>query len=370
MQSRGRARMHELWEIFADQFPARPWLSGSRPGALDFLAATVSMWSGAREALAASRPQFSELLARIEADPRVAAIWARHWLSDDRGAAMRAPARPFVLGAALLLLVVAPARADGEDDLVALINARRAETRDCSGKQRPAASPLAPSPQLAQVDARTSAELGKALSSAGYLASTAATIVVGGPRDAHEALRQIEQHYCTSLLDARYSDIGVSRNGVTWRINIARPLIAQDLGDWRQAGQAVLRLVNDARSRPRRCGDRSFAAAPPLAWSDALAQAALVHSRDMAAHNYFDHADPTGATVAERASRIGYRWRVVGENIAAGQGSSQQVVAGWLASPGHCENIMAREFSEMGAAYAINPHSAMEIYWTQAFGAR
>jgi GST-like protein len=79
MQSRGRARLHELWEIFADQFPATPWLSGERLGALDILAATVSMWSGARKALAASRPAFSALLGRIEADPRVAAVWARHW---------------------------------------------------------------------------------------------------------------------------------------------------------------------------------------------------------------------------------------------------------------------------------------------------
>ena len=278
-------------------------------------------------------------------------------------------ARWLLLLAAALVFADA-ARAEGEDDLVELINARRAEPRDCAGKERPAASPLAPSAALAQVDARTSSELGKALSKAGYLASSAATIVVSGPRDARAALRQIEQHYCTSLLDARYSDIGVSRAGSTWRINIARPLIAKDLGDWRQAGQAVLELVNKARARPRVCGERPFAAARPLSWNDALAQAALVHSRDMAARNYFDHADPNGATVAQRASRSGYRWRVVGENIAAGQGSARQVVAGWLASPGHCENIMSREFAEMGAAYAINPHSAMEIYWTQAFGAR
>ena len=79
MQERGRARLHELWEIFADQFPATPWLSGDRIGALDILAATVSMWSGARKALAKSRPDFSALLARIEADPRVAAVWAKHW---------------------------------------------------------------------------------------------------------------------------------------------------------------------------------------------------------------------------------------------------------------------------------------------------
>ena len=79
MEERGRARLHELWDIFAYQFAATPWLSGDRIGALDILAATVSMWSGARKALATSRPDFSALLARIEADPRVAAVWARHW---------------------------------------------------------------------------------------------------------------------------------------------------------------------------------------------------------------------------------------------------------------------------------------------------
>jgi GST-like protein len=79
MQTRGKARLHELWQIFADQFPAAPWLSGERLGALDILAATVSKWSGARKALAESRPEFAGLLARIEADPRIAAVWARHW---------------------------------------------------------------------------------------------------------------------------------------------------------------------------------------------------------------------------------------------------------------------------------------------------
>ena len=79
MQTRGRARLHELRELFADQFPATPWLSGDRLGAPDILAATVSMWSCARKALAASRPEFSALLAGIGADPRVAAVWARHW---------------------------------------------------------------------------------------------------------------------------------------------------------------------------------------------------------------------------------------------------------------------------------------------------
>ncbi|MGZ8260904.1 MAG: CAP domain-containing protein [Caldimonas sp.] len=279
------------------------------------------------------------------------------------------PARwPLLLAAALVL--PGAVRAEGEAELVELINARRAEPRDCAGKERRAGSPLAPSAALARVEARTSAELGKALGNVGYLASTAATIIISGPRGARDALRQIEQHYCASLLNAGFADIGVSRSGSTWRINIARPLIAKDLGDGRVAGQEVLRLVNEARGRPRTCGARAFGAVRPLAWNDTLAQAAIAHSRDMATHDYFDHADAAGATVAERAARSGYRWRVVGENIAAGQGSAEQVVAGWLASPGHCRNIMSRDFAHMGAAYAINGQSEMEIYWTQTFGSR
>jgi GST-like protein len=72
-------RLHYLWEVFADTFPARPFLTGARIGALDLLAAVVSKWSGSRKHLAAARPEFSALLARIESEPRVAPIFARHW---------------------------------------------------------------------------------------------------------------------------------------------------------------------------------------------------------------------------------------------------------------------------------------------------
>ena len=58
----------------------------------------------------------------------------------------------------------------------------------------------------------------------------------------------------------------------------------------------------------------------------------------------------------------------VGENIAAGQGEPADVVAGWLASPGHCANIMSPDFAEMGAAYALRPGSTRAIWWTQTFG--
>src|SRR4051794_8917098 len=98
----------------------------------------------------------------------------------------RASAAAIVLAVSVALAAPGAAVAQGEDDLVALINARRPETRDCAGKQRPASSPLGPSLALARVEATTSADLGKALAASGYLASTAATILVSGPRDPAE----------------------------------------------------------------------------------------------------------------------------------------------------------------------------------------
>ena len=75
-----RARLHRLWEVFADQFPARgAYLGGAAPGALDMLAAVVSRWSGARAHLRAQRPELHGLLMRVERDPVLAPVFARHW---------------------------------------------------------------------------------------------------------------------------------------------------------------------------------------------------------------------------------------------------------------------------------------------------
>lgn len=74
-----RAQLHRHWEIFADQFPAHPFLSGEAPGALDLLAAVVSKWSGTRPHLRAHRPAFYETLLAIEQQASVAGVFTRHW---------------------------------------------------------------------------------------------------------------------------------------------------------------------------------------------------------------------------------------------------------------------------------------------------
>lgn len=74
-----RARLHRHWEMFADVFPARPYLNGKDLGALDLLAAVVSKWSGTRQHLERHRPAFHEALMRVEGHPDVAPVFARNW---------------------------------------------------------------------------------------------------------------------------------------------------------------------------------------------------------------------------------------------------------------------------------------------------
>lgn len=95
---------------------------------------------------------------------------------------------------------------------------------------------------------------------------------------------------------------------------------------------------------------------------------ASLHATDMAASNYFSHTGRDGSTSAQRVTRAGYHYRMTGENIAAGQLSPEEAVAGWLKSPTHCANLMNGRYTEMGVAFAVNATSSMGVYWVQLFG--
>jgi uncharacterized protein YkwD len=130
----------------------------------------------------------------------------------------------------------------------------------------------------------------------------------------------------------------------------------------------VVALVNDARSRPRSCGRVKFAPASPLSVSRKLSEAAGDHARDMARKNYFDHRGSNGSQPKDRVLRAGYAPRLTGENIAFGPVSAEEVVSGWLASPGHCQNIMDSRFEQIGVGLATGRKRG-RIYWVQNFGA-
>jgi uncharacterized protein YkwD len=60
----------------------------------------------------------------------------------------------------------------------------------------------------------------------------------------------------------------------------------------------------------------------------------------------------------------------VGENIAQGHGSVEEVVDAWLASPVHREHILSRAFLEIGLGLAFGRNNeGYQILWVQVFGA-
>lgn len=124
--------------------------------------------------------------------------------------------------------------------------------------------------------------------------------------------------------------------------------------------------INQWRASGAVCGSRgSFAPAPALAWDTQLTQAADAHSRDMAANDFFSHTGSGGSTLASRVDATGYAWRSLGENIAAGQASIDQVVDGWIASEGHCVNLLNPSFTEVGLACVSGTASTTyRTYWT------
>jgi uncharacterized protein YkwD len=133
---------------------------------------------------------------------------------------------------------------------------------------------------------------------------------------------------------------------------------------------SLLARINQVRASGANCGsDGVFGAAAPLTWNDKLAAAAEGHSKDMAAKNYFSHTSADGRTLGDRVNATGYAWTSLGENIAAGYPTANSVMDGWIASDGHCANLMNAGFAEVGVACV--PGTAGDTYstyWTMDLG--
>jgi uncharacterized protein YkwD/stress response protein SCP2 len=104
----------------------------------------------------------------------------------------------------------------------------------------------------------------------------------------------------------------------------------------------------------------------PLAVDQRLAAAAQAHSADMVRRGFFAHESPDGRQVWDRAVAAGYAYRKVAENIAAGQRTAEEVVRGWMESPGHRANILDRDLTQIGVGRADG--GSYGVYWTQVFG--
>ncbi|QPH39287.1 CAP domain-containing protein [Pedobacter endophyticus] len=123
----------------------------------------------------------------------------------------------------------------------------------------------------------------------------------------------------------------------------------------------LLKMVNDIRTAGCNCGSSIMPPVPAITWNHLLTAAAINQVSYMAAAKTLTHTSANGGSVGDRVTATGYKWRAVGENIAVGQKSEQEVFNAWLKSEGHCKNIMNAAFKEMGAA-------KVDSYWSQVFG--
>lgn len=150
----------------------------------------------------------------------------------------------------------------------------------------------------------------------------------------------------------------------------------------------VAAMVNQLRHRVAACSDPLGAdraehaegraasgalvrtARPELRSNRQLTAAAMRQARMMADSRQVSHRSMDGTTVRERSLQAGYRWRVIGENLAAGQRSIAEVLAQWLASASHCDNLLDERFTEFGVARAWSGGGADpgRVYWALVMG--
>ena len=204
---------------------------------------------------------------------------------------------------------------------------------------------------------------------AGYRSMTSAALHITNVPDDRDVERIVARQFCAQVTSRDLRDIGTYRRGPDVWLLVAAPFAPPAPMDRQTVSRRVLELTNQARSHARRCGAEAFPAAQPLTLAPAaLERAALVHSQDMANHDYLDHTGHDRSTPADRVTRTGYKWKAIGENLASGITTPEEVVNGWVGSPHHCENLMSSRFTQMAVAYAVNPASSGGIYWTQMFG--
>ena len=133
----------------------------------------------------------------------------------------------------------------------------------------------------------------------------------------------------------------------------------------------MLRLINHART------SRGLGA---VKVHTALDKAALSHSRDMIAHDYFAHSSYAGASVARRARGAGYsasgwsHWEV-GEVIAWGKssrGTPEAVFKAWMHSSEHRRIILIKRWRDVGLGTCRGTFKGLSgvVMYTVDFGRR
>ena len=103
----------------------------------------------------------------------------------------------------------------------------------------------------------------------------------------------------------------------------------------------------------------------PLRFNRKLGQAAMVQACDMSVNDFFDHRGSDGSRPQSRVRSAGYNDCIVAENLAWGYPRSEQIVSGWLNSPGHRRIMLHPRVEEFGIGISQGPKGP---YWVLVVG--
>lgn len=98
--------------------------------------------------------------------------------------------------------------------------------------------------------------------------------------------------------------------------------------------------------------DREASGLDKLALNDKLVTAAELKANDMSSKSYFAHTSPEGLTPWHWIDLAGYKYVYAGENLAVNFYNSRDVEQAWMNSPTHRDNILGRNYTEIGIATA------------------
>ena len=111
--------------------------------------------------------------------------------------------------------------------------------------------------------------------------------------------------------------------------------------------------------------ERKAAGLGAVSSSGTLASIAAAHSADQAAHGTMSHTGSDGSTLGQLLSRGGFRASGYAENVAAGYGSADAVMTGWMNSAGHRANVLGN-YTQVGVALARSASGVS--YWNMVLG--
>jgi hypothetical protein len=96
--------------------------------------------------------------------------------------------------------------------------------------------------------------------------------------------------------------------------------------------------------------ERTAAGLNTLTSNSKLAAAAMAKAQDMFEKQYWDHFGPNGETPWQFIIAQGYNYVYAGENLAKGFRTAEGVIEAWMASPTHKENLLSRNYKDIGIA--------------------